>query len=83
MRPQFFQRPLLNAGYIGAGNTERGSHFPLCQGNCAAQTVPQANDLPLPWGEDLPNQLPQAQGAVPVVDVLQHGVINAHHIHQL
>ena len=74
---------LVPAGYIGPGNAEGGGYLPLGQRDRAAQAVPQANDLPLPGGEDLLYQLPQAQGAVPVVDVVQHGVIHTHHVHQL
>ena len=80
---QLFQRPLFDAGYIGPGNPEGGGNFPLGQGDGAAQPVPQANDLRLPGGQTLPDDLVEPERAVPVVDIVQHGVIHAHHIHQL
>lgn len=74
---------LAAAGYIGPGNPEGGGNFPLGQGDGAAQPVPQANDLRLPGGQTLPDDLVEPERAVPVVDIVQHGVIHAHHIHQL
>lgn len=74
---------LAAAGHIGPGNPEGGGNFPLGQGDGAAQPVPQANDLRLPGGQTLPDDLVEPERAVPVVDIVQHGVIHAHHIHQL
>ena len=81
--PQLFQRPLFDARYIGPGDAEGRGDLPLGQGDGAAQPVPQADDLRLPGGQPVPHQLVQPQGAVPVVDVVQHGVVHAHHVHQL
>ena len=69
--------------YIGPGDAEGRGDLPLGQGDGAAQPVPQADDLRLPGGQPVPHQLVQPQGAVPVVDVVQHGVVHAHHVHQL
>ena len=69
--------------YIGPGDAEGRGDLPLGQGDGAAQPVPQADDLRLPGGQPVPHQLVQLQGAVPVVDVVQHGVVHAHHVHQL
>ena len=76
------QGALFDAGYIGPGNPEGGGNFPLGQGDGAAQPVPQANDLRLPGGQTLPDDLVEPERAVPVVDIVQHGVIHAHHIHR-
>ena len=74
---------LAAAGDIAPGDAEGGGHLPLRQGNGAPQAVPQADDPGLPGGQAGVHQLPEPQGAVPVVDVVQHGVIHAHHVHQL
>jgi hypothetical protein len=70
-------------GYIAAADAEGGGDLPLSQGHCAAQSVAQADDLRLPGCQVLPDQTPQLQGAVPVVDVVQHGVVYTHDVHQL
>ena len=69
--------------YIGPGNPEGGGDFPLGQGDGAAQPVPQADDLRLPGGQTFPDELMEPERAVPVVDIVQHGVVHAHHVHQL
>ena len=74
---------LSAAGHIASGDTEGRGDFPLGQGDSSPQTVAQADDFRLPGGEALPNQLVEPQGVVPVVEVLQHGVIHTHHIDQL
>ena len=74
---------LAAAGYIAAGDAEGDGDLPLGQGDRAAQPIPQADDLGLPGGQTFPHQAADPQGAVPVVDVVQHGVIHPHHVHQL
>ena len=69
--------------YIAAGDAEGGGDLPLRQGDGAPQAVPQADDLGLPVRQALIHQPSEPQGAVPVVEVLQHGVVHAHHVHQL
>ena len=81
--PQLLQRPLLDAGYIGPGDAEGGGDLPLGQGDGAPQPVPQADDLGLPGGQALVHQAAEPEGRVPVVEVLQHGVVHPHHVHQL
>ena len=80
--PQLFQGPLFDAGDVAAGDAEGSGDFPLGQGDCPAQPVPQPNDLRFPGGQTVPHQLPEAEGAVPVVDVVQHGVIHPYHVQQ-
>ena len=74
---------LAAARYIGPGDAEGGGDFPLGQGDGAPQPVPQADDLGLPGGQALVHQAAEPEGRVPVVEVLQHGVIHPHHVHQL
>ena len=81
--PQLLQRPLLDAGYIGPGDAEGGGNLPLGQGNGSSQTVPQADDLGLPGGQALVDQAAELERCVPVVEILQHGVIHPYHVHQL
>ena len=61
---QLFQRPLFDAGHIGPGNPEGGGNFPLGQGDGAAQPVPQANDLRLPGGQTLPDDLVEPESSM-------------------
>ena len=74
---------LAAARYIGPGDAEGGGDFPLGQGDGAPQPVPQADDLGLPGGQALVHQAAEPEGRVPVVKVLQHGVVHPHHVHQL
>ena len=74
---------LAAAGYIAPGDTEGRGHLPLGQGNGTSQTVAQADDLRLPGSEALLDQDPDPQGAVPVVEIVQHGIVHPHHVHQL
>ena len=71
---------LAAARYIAAGDAEGGGHLPLGQGDSAAQPVAQADDLRLPGGEALCYQTVQLPGAVPVVEIVQHGVIYSYYI---
>ena len=77
---QLFQSPLFDAGYIAAGDPERGGHLPLGQGDGTAQPIAQADDLRFPGGKALRHQPVQLPGAVPVVKIVQHGVVHAHHV---
>lgn len=74
---------LSAAGHIASGDAEGGGDFPLGQGHGAPQAVAQADNLRLPGGEPLPDKPVEPQGVVPVVKVLQHGVVHAHHVHEL
>lgn len=74
---------LAPAGDVAPADAEGGRDFPLRQRNRSAKAVPQTNDFRLPPGEALIHQLPQAQGAVPVVEILQHGVVYADDVHEL
>ena len=74
---------LAAAGYIGPGDAEGGGDLPLGQGNGPPQTVPQADDLGLPGGQALVDQAAELERCVPVVEILQHGVIHPYHVHQL
>jgi len=80
---ELFQRPLFDSGNVAPADAEGGRDFPLRQRNRSAKAVPQTNDFRLPPGEALIHQLPQAQGAVPVVEILQHGVVYADDVHEL
>ena len=68
-------------GYIAAADAEGGGDFPLGQGHGSSKTIPQTDDFRLPWSQLFTNQSPQPQGTVTVMDVVQHGIIHAHHIH--
>ena len=72
---------LVPAGYIAPGNAECGGDLPLGQGDGAAQAVAQADDLRLPGRQALLDQSPEPLGAVPVMEVLQHGVIYTDDVH--
>ena len=74
---------LSAAGHIASGDTEGGGDFSLGEGDSSPQTVAQADDFRLPGGEALPDQLVEPQGVVPVVEVLQHGVVHAYDVHEL
>ena len=74
---------LMAAGYVRPADAKGGGHFPLGQGDRASQAVAQTDDLRFPGRQVGFDQLMEQQGAVPGVDVLQHGVIHAYHIHQL
>lgn len=74
---------LVPAGYIATGDAKGSCNLALGQRDGSSQSVAQADDLRLPRGEALPYQLPQPQSTVPVMDVLQHGVVHSNHIHQL
>ena len=74
---------LVPARYIAPRDAEGGGHLLLRQRDGAAEAVPQADDLSLPSRERLRHQPAQAHGAVPVVDIVQHGVVHAHHVHEL
>ncbi len=74
---------LSAAGYIAPGDAEGGGNLPLGQRYGAPQAVAEADNLRLPGGEALPDQLVKPQGVVPVMKVLQHGVVHAHDIHEL
>lgn len=71
---------LVAARYIAAGDPERGGHLPLGQGDGTAQPIAQADDLRFPGGKALRHQPVQLPGAVPVVKIVQHGVVHAHHV---
>ena len=74
---------LSAAGYIAPGDAEGGGNLPLGQRYGAPQAVAEADNFRLPGGEALPDQLVKPQGVVPVMKVLQHGVVHAHDIHEL
>ena len=74
---------LSAAGHIAPGDAEGGGDLPLGQGHGAAQAVAQADDLGLPFGEALSNQLVEADGIVPVMEVLQHRVVHTDNVHKL
>ena len=81
--PELFQRPFFDAGHIAPGDAEGGGDLPLSQGHGASQAVAEADNFCLPGGEALPDQLVESQGVVPVVEVLQHGVVHAYDVHEL
>ncbi len=74
---------LSAAGYIAPGYPEGRGNFPLGQGHGASQTVTEADDLGLPGGKALLDQLMEPQGVVPVVEVVQHGVVHADNVYEL
>ena len=74
---------LSAAGHIAPGDAEGGGDLPLGQGYGAAQAVAKPDDFRLPGGEALLDQLVKPQGVVPVVEVLQHGVVHPHDVHEL
>ena len=74
---------LSAAGYIAPGDAEGGGNLPLGQRYGAPQAVAEADNFRLPGGKALPHQLVEPQGVVPVMEVLQHGVVYADDIHQL
>lgn len=79
---QGIQEPLtlVPAGYIAAGDAEGGGYLSLGQGNGAAQPVAKADDLRLPGSKALGHQSVQLPGAVPVVEIVQHGIIHSHDV---
>ena len=83
LRPQFFQRLFFNARYIASGDSKERGYFPLGQGKRSPKTIAQADDLRFPGAESLFDQPAQKKGAVPVMEILQHGVIHTDHIQQL
>lgn len=74
---------LSAAGYIAAGDTEGASDFTLGKGNGSAQTITEPNDFRFSGGKAVPDKLMQADCVITVAEVLQHGIIDAHDIHQL
>ena len=81
--PEFFQGPLFDPGDIASGDAEGGGNLPLGQGHGAPQAVAEADNLRLPGGEALPDEAVEPDGVVPVVEVLQHGVVHPHDVHEL
>lgn len=74
---------LSAAGYIAPGDAEGGGDLPLGQGHGAPQAVAEADDLGLPGGEALLDQPVEPEGVVPVLEVLQHGIVHAYDVHKL
>ena len=74
---------LVAARYIGAGDPKGGGDLPLRQGNGAAQSIAQPHDPCRPVGKALIHQLPQPGCVVPVVEIIQHGVLHPDDIHKL
>ncbi len=74
---------LAAAGYIAPGDAEGGGDLPLGQRHGAPQAVAETDDLGFSCGQALLHQSVEPEGVVPVVEVLQHGVVHAHDVHQL
>lgn len=74
---------LSAAGHIAPGNPKRGGNLPLGQRHGSPQSIAQADNLRLPGGQTFLHQFMELQGVVPVMEVLQHGVVHPNDVHQL
>ena len=68
--------------YVRAADATQGGDFPLGEGGLLIEAVAQLDDVGLPGGEAGVHALPNPLAGVPQVQVLQHGVVHAHHVHQ-
>ncbi len=77
---QLEQGLLLQAGDVGAGDVVGGGHLALGLGQTAIQTITAANDVGLPGRQQLRHQAADQQAVFLVLQLVQHGVLLAHHV---
>lgn len=73
---------LAAAGYIGAGYAVFGGDLPLGQRLGAVQAEAHADDVRLPLGQTGLHTFAHLDAGILGVQVLQHGVVDADHVHQ-
>ena len=73
---------LVPAGYIAPRDPAPGGDLPLGLGRLAVQAVALDDDPPLPLGEALLHISADLKAGVPGVQVLQHVIVHAQHVHQ-
>lgn len=71
---------LAPAGYIAAADTVQRCHLLLCLGQPPLQSVAPPDDVRLPLRQHLRHQPPDELAVFFVLQLLQHGVLLAHHI---
>lgn len=71
---------LAPAGYIAAADTVQRCHLLLCLGQPPLQSVAPPDDVRLPLRQHLRHQPPDELTVFFVLQLLQHGVLLAHHI---
>ena len=73
----------MAAGYIAPRNSKGGGDLPLRQRNRTAKSIAESDDLGFPGSQFLLDQSVQADGVVPVMQIVQHGVLHANDVDQL
>ncbi len=73
---------LSAAGYITAGNPVLGCQFPLCPRGLSVQAIALTDNVRLTGRQALVHQLPNSDMTLPGVQVVQHGVLHAHNVHE-
>ena len=82
LRPQLFQRPLLDAGDIASADPAARRRLPLGQGFPPAQAVAQADDLRFPGREARLHQLQGLALQLPAADLLQQVAVLRQRVQQ-
>ena len=72
----------MAAGYIGPADAAAGGHLPLGAGREAVQAVALGDDVPLSPVQALPHAPAHLGAGLPGVQLLQHVVIHADHVHE-
>lgn len=73
---------LSAAGHITAGNPVLGCQFPLCPRGLSVQAIALTDNVRLTGRQALVHQLPNSDMTLPGVQVVQHGVLYAHNVHE-